>query len=143
MILIDVNLLVYAYNAADPRFPIASKWLSELFDSTETVCFCWETINGFIRISTNRSAMPIPMTLNESFAAVESWLALPNAKFLTPNHEHFKAIKETSLDANATGGRFSDAVLAAYAISNNAVFATSDRDFRIFSKLKTIDPLTR
>ncbi|CAN5326366.1 type II toxin-antitoxin system VapC family toxin [soil metagenome] len=141
MILADVNLLIYAYNAADGRFPVASKWLEELLNSDEKACFCWETVNGFLRISTNSVAMPIPMSLNESFATVESWLASPNSTFLKPTGDHFKILKEISIEANAVGKRFSDAVLAAYAISHNATFATTDRHFRMFSKLKLIDPL--
>lgn len=142
MILSDVNLLVYAYNRSDERFPAASRWLSDLLNSDETACFCWETINGFIRVSTNSSAMPVPMSLGEAFAVVEDWLATPNSLLLKPTTDHFKILQVTSLEADSKGKQFSDAVLAAYAISHNATFATTDRHFRMFSRLKLIDPLS-
>lgn len=141
MILADVNLLIYAYNSADPRFPTASRWLEELLSSDEKAAFCWETINGFIRVSTNSSAMPVPMSLNEAFGAVESWLASANSVFLTPTTDHFDILKITSLESDAKGKLFSDAVLAAYAISHNATFATADKRYRIFAGLRIIDPL--
>ncbi len=141
MILADVNLLVYAYNSSDPRFPRASEWLERLLSSEEKACFCWETVNGFIRVSTNSSAMPVPMSLSEAFEAVESWLSANNTVFLKPAPDHFEILKTTSLESDAKGKRFSDAVLAAYAISHNATFATTDKRFRMFSGLKLIDPL--
>ncbi len=142
MILIDVNLLIYAHNNADPRFPKASGWFEQLLNSDENACFCWETINGFIRVSTNRSALPVPMSLNESFKAVESWLAATNSVFLKPTPDHYDVLKKTSLESDAAGRRFSNAVLATYAITHNLTFATTDKHFRLFSGLKLIDPIS-
>lgn len=141
MILTDVNLLIYAYNRSDARFPKASDWLERLLNSEEKACFCWETVNGFIRVSTNSSALPVPMSLDEAFAVVESWLAQSNVMFLQPTLNHFEILKKTSTECDSTGKRFSDAVLAAYAISHDATFATTDKHFRMFSGLKLIDPL--
>jgi len=141
MILADVNLLIYAYNSADPRFPKASEWLEERLNSDEKICFCWETVNRFIRVATNSAAMPIPMSLDEAFTIVESWLSAPNAVFLKPMPNHFEILKATSLESDAKGKRFSDAILAAYAISHSVTFATTDKGFRMFQGLKLIDPL--
>ena len=141
MILADVNLLIYAYNSADPRYLGASEWFEKLLASEEKACFCWETVNGFIRVATNSSAMPMPMSLGEAFEVVESWLSTPNSVFLKTAPSHFEILKITSIESDAKGNRFSDAILAAYAISHNATFATTDKHFRMFSGLKLIDPL--
>lgn len=143
MILTDVNLLVYAYNRSDERFPKASQWFEALMNGFETACFCWETVNGFIRISTNKSALPDPYTLTEAFGIVEQWIESPNALFLKPAHDHLEMLRNVSRDANAVGGQYSDAILAAYALSNNATIASTDKNFRLFDGVKLINPLVQ
>ncbi|MBX3292180.1 MAG: PIN domain-containing protein [Acidobacteria bacterium] len=140
MILIDVSLLICAHNTADPRFLQASSWFEGLMNKGRPA-FCWETVNGFIRVSTNRSAMPNPYTMREAFAVVEDWLELPNVSFLIPGGDHLKVLQSVSVGANAAGSLYSDSILAAYAISHNATLASSDRDFRLFEGLKLINPL--
>jgi len=141
MILPDVNLLIYAYNQSDPRFKTASNWFQNIMNGQKSVCFCWETINGFIRIVTNKAAVPYPYTLGETFQLVDEWLAFPNTIFLKPSNDHFELIKKLALDTNAAGTLYPDAVIAAYAISYNATIASCDRDFRLFDGIKLIDPL--
>ena len=142
MILPDVNLLIYAYNEADPRFPKAKQWFEDLLNSSQTACFCWETLNGFIRISTNSAAMPEPLSLVAAFDVVQNWMEQPTSVLLTPQRDHLEILKQTSLDAGASGKRYSDAVLAAYALSYNAHFATTDKHFRMFRGLKLVDPIS-
>ncbi len=141
MILSDVNLLIYAYNSGDPNHPVASVWFEELMNSTERACFCWESINGFIRISTNPAAMPKPYTLSEAHTIVRGWLAAPNVLFLQPTEDHLDLIQEVGASANAIGKLHSDAILAAYAVAHDATIASSDKNFRLFSGIKLINPL--
>ncbi len=141
MILVDVNVLIYAHNEADERFPRASAWFEHLMSGSDIAAFCWETVNGFIRISTNRAALPASLTLSEAFGIVRGWLGQPNSVFLGPTQDHLDVVCRTSIAAKAVGRRYSDAVLAAYAISHNARFASSDKHFRMFDGLRLIDPL--
>lgn len=141
MILPDVNVLIYAYNKGDSRFQRASKWFEGLMNGTDRACFCWETINGFIRISTNVSAVPTPYSIDEAFAIVRGWLNSPNAVLLEPSADHLDILQTISQDANAIGRLHSDAILAAYAMSHNATIASTDRNFRLFNDLKLINPL--
>lgn len=142
MILPDVNLLIYAYNTGDPRYAVAGSWFEELMNSSERACFCWETINGFIRISTNPAAMPNPYSLNEAHSIVRSWLASPNALFLHPTENHLDLIQRVGSKANAVGKLHSDAILAAYAVAHDATIASSDRNFRLFTGIKLLNPLS-
>lgn len=141
MILPDVNILIYAYNNGDVRHPVAREWFEELMNGVARACFCWETINGFIRISTNPAAMQTPYSLNEAHSIIHSWLESPNALFLKPVDDHLKVIQTVGATAKATGKLHSDAILAAYAISHNATIASSDRNFRLFSGIDLINPL--
>lgn len=141
MILPDVNILIYAYNQGDPRYSVASKWFEKLMNSSESACFCWETINGFIRISTNPAAMPTPYSLAEAHVIVRSWLEPPNSVFLKPTDDHLDLIHTVGTTANAIGKLHSNAILAAYAVANDATIASSDRNFLLFSGIKLLNPL--
>ena len=57
MKLLDVNLLIYAHNAATPEHSRARDWFEETLSGTETVAFPWHTLLGFIRITTRPTVM--------------------------------------------------------------------------------------
>lgn len=141
MILSDVNILLYAHNEDSEHYEEASSWFEELLNGNQLACFCWETINGFVRISTNPRSAPRPFTLREAFSIVDEWLQKPNVLFLEPTREYRAILEKVCIDSNAVGNLFSDAVLAALAISHDATLASSDRDFRLFDGLKLINPL--
>lgn len=44
MILIDANILLYAWNADAPQDPAAVQWLRSLLEGGETVALPWLTI---------------------------------------------------------------------------------------------------
>lgn len=141
MILPDVNILIYAHNESDERYECANVWFEKLMSGTEQACFCWETVSGFVRISTSHKAMRTPITLKTAFSVVEGWLDSPNALFIEPLADHLTQLQRIAQQADAKGPRFTDAILATYAISHNATIASTDRDFRLFDGLKLINPL--
>lgn len=141
MILPDVNLLLCAHNQADERFARASQWFERLMTGEENACFCPETIYGFVRISTNHRAGPRPISLERAFSVVDSWLTAPNALFLERASDFYDRLRRVAVAADAKGPLFTDAILAAYAMTHNATIATTDRDFRLFEGLKWINPL--
>lgn len=142
MILPDINLLIYAHNQEAAQHAEAKAWLLGLLNGPIPVCFCWETINGFIRISTNARAMQRPLTLEQAFLIVRTWLDSPSAVLLEKTARHMDILFKVSTESDTRGARFSDAVLAALAIEHNATFATGDSDFDRFAGLAVIDPLS-
>lgn len=141
MILPDVNILIYAHNEDDERFERANAWFQQIMTSASRVCFCWETVNGFVRISTSHKAMPNPLAMKKAFSVVEDWLTSPNALFLEPVTDHFTRLRQIAQNADAKGPLFTDAILATFAITHNATVASTDRDFKVFDGLKLINPL--
>ena len=85
--------------------------------------------------------MRTPITLKTAFSVVEGWLDSPNALFIEPLADHLTQLQRIAQQADAKGPRFTDAILATYAISHNATIASTDRDFRLFDGLKLINPL--
>ena len=54
MILVDLNLLLYAVNTGSPHHRKAKRWLEEVLSGDESVALPWVVLLGFLRITTNR-----------------------------------------------------------------------------------------
>jgi hypothetical protein len=138
----DVNLLLYAVDAAAPRHATARAWLESVLSGTEEVAFAWPVLLGFIRISTNPAAFEDPMDADEAFGYVEEWLARPVASTLTPGPDHAALMRRLLQPLGVAGNLTSDAHLAALAIEHGAELCSSDRDFGRFEGLRWTDPLS-
>jgi hypothetical protein len=64
VILLDSNILIYAWNADSPDQPVAMNWIEKLLGSTEVIALPWLTIWGFMRISTNPRIRSNPLTVD-------------------------------------------------------------------------------
>lgn len=141
MILVDTNLLLYAYNASAPEHERAKAWLEERLSSPDPVGLAWTTLGAFLRLVTHRAVFPSPYSVDEATAIVDSWLERPMVTVLTPG-ERFWSIARSLLEtANARGPFVADALVAALALEHGATLATHDADFLRFPALRTVDPL--
>ena len=141
MTVLDVNLLLYAYNSDAPEHPRARAWIENLFNGADLVGLPWMTIWAFLRISTNPRLWPRPRAAAEAFAIAGSWLAHPAVVIPQPGPRHAEILQTLVVDQRATGPLLTDAVLAALAIENGARLASTDRDFRRFPSLNWLNPL--
>ncbi len=141
MILVDANLLLYAYNTDAPEHKSAAAWLESTISSVSPFALSWQTITAFIRISTNIRAFPKPMSIKEASSAVTEWLERPNVTILLPTERHWEIFARLLIEGQATGALVMDGHLAALAIEHGATLATTDRDFARFSELKVVNPL--
>lgn len=142
MILPDVNVLVYAVDAAAPRHAQARRWLEEVLSGTEEVGFAWAVLMGFVRISTNPAAFETPLEGDQAFGYVDEWLARPVAFPLSPGSDHVTLVRELLQPLGIAGNLTSDAHLAALAIEHGAELCSSDTDFGRFRGLRWTDPLS-
>lgn len=144
MILPDLNILLYAYDADSPFHEDAKEWLEKSLSGSEPVALAWHTIIGFLRIGTNSRVFKMPLTITEAIEIVEQWLACPAVKIALPTTRHWEILQDMLQTGQAAGNLISDAHLAALAIEAGATLATSDKDFARFgNRLKTINPLTK
>ena len=141
MTVIDANVLLYAYNADAPQQGAIASWLAKLFESNETIALPWVTIWAFIRICTNPRIWDNPRPAKEAFEIVNDWLAQPAVVILQPGPRHCELLGLLVSEHNAAGPLVTDAVLAALAIENGAVLASTDHDFSRFPGLRWINPL--
>jgi toxin-antitoxin system PIN domain toxin len=141
LILVDANLLLYAYHPRAAQHETSRRWLEGALSGTDLVRFAWLTLWAFLRIATNSRVFERPMTMAEAEAAVAAWLARPIAGILDPGDRHWSILKGLIRDGQATGPLVMDAVLAAIAVEHGAVLYTTDRDFSRFSGLQWRNPL--
>jgi hypothetical protein len=78
----DLNLLIYAHNAADPRHVAARRWWEACLNGDEPVGLAWATALGFVRLTTHRQALVQPLAVEEATVLVEGWFDQPVVRVL-------------------------------------------------------------
>ena len=141
MILVDANLLLYAYHPRADQHDKSRAWLESMLSNRELVRFAWLTLWAFLRIGTNPRAFDQPLTVSEAQAAISSWLAQPSASILEPGERHWDILSDVLRKGQTSGPLVMDAVLAAIAIEHGATICTTDRDFARFPGVKWMNPL--
>jgi len=141
VILLDANLLIYAYDSVAPEHTRARIWLERTLSSSEVVGLSWITILAFLRISTSRRYESHPMSTEEAASVVSSWVSLPNIVLVSPAQQHWRILNDLLAKSRARGALLMDAHLAALAIEHGATLCTNDRDFLRFPGLKLEFPL--
>jgi toxin-antitoxin system PIN domain toxin len=141
MILVDANLLLYAYHPRSEHHEASRTWLDGILSRSELVRFAWQTLWAFLRISTNPRVFERPLTISEAEATVASWLAQPPVGILEPSDRHWDILRGLMREGQTTGPLIMDAVLASIAIEHGATLHTTDRDFSRFPGLSWKNPL--
>jgi toxin-antitoxin system PIN domain toxin len=141
MILVDVNVLLYAYDARAESHAEARQWLERAFAEQQPLRLAWVTILAFLRIGTHPRAQGNPFSMSEAVANVNEWLAYPSVAILNPGERHWSILTKLMSDAQVRGPLVTDAHLAALAIEHGAQLCTADRDFARFPGLRLINPL--
>jgi toxin-antitoxin system PIN domain toxin len=141
MILIDANILLYAYDADATQHAVCRDWLEGIFSRKEAVGFSWSTILSFLRLSTDSRVFRVTRKWTEAEDIVSGWLQQPTAYLLHPGEEHWAILSRLIREGQARGPLIMDAHLAALAIEHGAALCTNDRDFTRFPGLKLVNPL--
>lgn len=141
MTLLDANILLYAYNSAAPQHKKAAAWLEDLLSGAEMVCIPWVSLWAFVRIATNPRIWPNPKSTDDCFSIIRELLAHPGVAILEPGERHAEILEVLLAEQRVAGPLVTDAVLAALAIENGAVLASTDRDFSRFPNLRWLNPL--
>jgi toxin-antitoxin system PIN domain toxin len=141
MILVDANVLLYAYDAASARHGVAKAWWEECLSGPDPVRLAWTTIVAFLRIGTHHRVFSRPLAMDEACHHVASWLERPMVGVLEPGARHWEILQRLLVSAQAAGNLVTDAHLAALAIEHGAELRSTDVDFARFEGLSWKDPL--
>ncbi len=142
LIVPDVNLLLYAYDA-DSRFhAAAAAWWRACLSGREPVGLPPVVVFGFVRIGTSARVFEQPMTPGEAAGHVRAWLAQPVVQVLEPRADHIERVLSLLESLGTAGNLVTDAQIAALVLESDAVLHTTDTDFLRFTALRWLNPLT-
>jgi toxin-antitoxin system PIN domain toxin len=140
LILLDANILLYAYDLSSPVHQAARTWLTKTLSGDEPVGLSWPTILAFLRISTNRKIFQEPYSIGEAVTIVDDWLSRPTVYLLQATAHHWPILRKLLAETGSTGKLVMDAHLATLAIEHDAFLITRDRDFAQFQRLRSMNP---
>jgi len=143
VIIVDINLLLYASISTFPQHTAARSWFEQVLNGSEQLLLPAVTIFGFVRIATNPRIFDAPQSVSDALESVESWLSQPHVHFLAPGPHYteiaFRLLRQLGAAQNLT----TDVQLAAHAIENQAVLCSNDSDFARFEGLRWVNPIAK
>ena len=140
MILVDANVLLYAYDPRSTHHERCRRFLEDSFSADEPVCLAWVTVLAFVRIGTNPRIFSKPFSTAEAIAILSSWLEREAVSVIEAGERCWEILHPLLVEAQVSGPLVTDAFLAALALENGATLVTTDRDFARFPKLRRHDP---
>ena len=143
MIIPDLNLLVYAHHASDPRHAAARAWWEGCLNGQEPVGMAWVTLLGFVRLTTHRQVLVAPLPVAAATKLVEEWLDQPVVRVLVPGRDHARHCFGFLRKLGVAGNLTTDAHLAALTMEYQAELHSTDTDFARFPGLRWCNPLER
>jgi uncharacterized protein len=142
MILIDVNVLVYAKRKDVPNHPKFLAWLEETLKSDSIVGLSDTVLSSVVRVLTHRGIYRDPTGLDEALEYVSYLREGTGCIVVSPGDRHWEIFIRLCRAAGAKGNLVSDAYHAALAIESGAEWITTDRDFARFPGLRWRHPLS-
>ena len=142
MILVDANLLIYARSADFPQHEAAREWLDERLNGVPGIALPWQSLLGFVRISSNHRIFRNPLTPREAWEQVEAWLSCPPAWIPEPTNRHAEVLAALIPSIGNRPNLLPDAHLAALAMEYGLILCSSDADFGRFEGLRWQNPLS-
>ena len=141
MILVDVNVLLYAHREESHRHKEFRKWLESALDGPEPCAISELVLSGCVRVLTHSRIFDLPTPLARAIEFV-SWIRCqPRMTVLAPGPRHWDIFLGLCRSADARGNLVSDAYHAALAIETGSTWITTDRDYARFPGLKLRHPL--
>ncbi len=141
MILLDVNVLVYAMRADAPRHSEFKSWLDARVAALEPFGIADIVLSGALRVLTHPRIFVPPTPLPLALMFVDALRHAPNCVIVYPGARHWQIFTGLCRSSSARGNLIPDAFLAALAIESGCEWITTDRDFSRFPGLRWRHPL--
>jgi hypothetical protein len=141
VIVVDVNLLLYAVDQGAPHHERAHHWWRSALAGRETIGLPWSTMLAFLRLTTNRRIFARPLDVEQAFDLLETWTAQHHVVPIGPTPRHLALVRGFLQSAGTAGNLVTDAHLAALAVEHGATLCSADADFTRFPGLKWTNPL--
>ncbi|MEE9279319.1 MAG: TA system VapC family ribonuclease toxin [Myxococcota bacterium] len=136
MKIVDVNVLLHAYNPSAPLHTEARSWLESALSGEESVALAWVVLLAFLRIATNPRAVTLPVSIERACETVDQLLGYPPVRIVQPGPEHWLRVRQLLLEVGSAGNLTTDTHLAAIALEHGATLVSYDNDFARFEQLR-------
>lgn len=141
MLLIDVNVLVYAFREDAPGHEAHRGWLLATIDSGEPFGVSDLVFSGFLRITTHPRIFKPASPILEALRFAEALRSQPNCVSVAPGSRHWDIFADLCRATEPYGNGVPDTFLAALAIEADAEWITADGGFSRFPSLRWRHPL--
>jgi uncharacterized protein len=141
VILVDVNILVYASISASRQHAAAREWLDRQLSGSPPVGLPWTSVIGYLRIITDARISRPPVPMATAWQRMSAWLAADCAFIPQPTERHAEVLEKLLALPGIQGKLVPDAHLAALAIEHGLTLYSTDSDFARFPGLNWRDPL--
>lgn len=140
MLLVDVNVLLYAIDTESPHHRSAHRWLTAALNTPGSVGLTWTVLIAFVRLATNPRVWPSPLTPAEALDHVELLVDAPGATLLEPTGRHASILRGLLTESGTAGNLATDAHLAAIAVEHGVGVCSFDTDFDRFRGVRRTEP---
>lgn len=141
MVLLDVNVLVYAHRQDSVNHTPCLHWLENLINSDQAYGMSDLVVSGFMRVVTHPKVFTPPSTMEEALAFALDVREQPNCTPIEPGPRHWEIFCRLCREADIKGNLVPAAYLAALAIESGSEWVTTDRDYHRFPGLRVRHPL--
>jgi hypothetical protein len=141
VILLDVNVLVYAHRADVDGHTRYLHWLTAALSSDAPYGISDQVLSGFLRVVTHPRVFRNPTPLDAALDFVSEVRDRPNCVLITPGPRHWEIFTRLCQATRARGNLVTDAYLAAMAMESGTEWITTDRDYARFPGLRWRHPL--
>src|SRR6202167_3702048 len=141
MILIDVNILVYASRPDSFNHSRYMGWLQDALNSEEICGLSELALAGMVRIVTHPQIYPKPTPVELALKFAQELRDDEGTAIISAGPHHWDIFAGLCRSSGAKGNLVSDAYFAALAIESGAEWITADRDFSRFPGLRWRHPL--
>ena len=143
MLLLDVNVCVYAFVSESPGHEESKDWLDHALSGPEPVGLPEQVLASVLRLVTNHRIYKDPATPTEALSFCDALLDAPAAMRVRPGERHWGIFHGLVSRHRLRGNDIPDAYLAALALEQGATWVTADRGFARYEGLRLLNPLAQ
>ncbi len=141
MIVVDANLLVYAYVESMAQHEAARVWLDQRVQRHNRVGLPWPSAPAFVRLVSKPRVFERPSSVTQAWTQVQDWLDCAPAWIPGPTDRHRQVLDTLLTGTNLRANHVPDAHLAALAIEHGLTMCSTDGDFARFPDLSWENPI--
>jgi toxin-antitoxin system PIN domain toxin len=141
MIVVDLNLLIYAHNRGVPQHAAAHAWWHATMNGTSRIGLPEPVLFGFLRVTTQRGILARPLAVADALAIVDGWLEWPRVDVLYGTPGSVRRALAIAADLGVAGRLTTDLQIAALAMEYGGALHSADTDFARIAGLRWINPL--